>query len=117
MQAHPEIGVVGTFAERIDAAGNVIGRLTPPADPARLARVLARTNPFVHSSVMTRTALVRRIGGYPAAFRAAEDYRLWQRLAEAGGLANLADYLPPERWPSTHLSRRGPGPQSFSLRP
>ncbi len=83
MQAHPEIGLLGTFAERIDAAGNVVGRLAPPTDPARLARVLARTNPFVHSSVMMRTALVRRIGGYRAAFRAAEDYDLWLRLAEA----------------------------------
>src|SRR5258706_13475501 len=71
MQAHPEIGLVGTFAERIDAAGNVVGRLAPPTDPARLARVLERTNPFVHSSVTMRTALVRRIGGYRAAVRGA----------------------------------------------
>jgi glycosyltransferase involved in cell wall biosynthesis len=116
MEAHPEIGLVGTFAERIDAAGNVVGRLAPPTDPTRLARVLARTNPFVHSSVMMRTALVRRIGGYRAAFRAAEDYDLWQRLAETGRIANLADYLTQYRWHSTNLSRRDAVRQSFSVR-
>src|SRR5712691_9539656 len=44
MQAHPEIGLLGTFAETIDAAGNVTGRLAPPTDGARLAHVLSRTN-------------------------------------------------------------------------
>jgi glycosyltransferase involved in cell wall biosynthesis len=116
MQGHPEIGLVGTFAERIDAAGNVVGRLAPPTDPVRLARVLARTNPFIHSSVMMRTALVRRLGGYRAAFRAAEDYDLWLRLAEAGGIANLADYLTQYRWHESNLSRRDAIRQSFSVR-
>jgi glycosyltransferase involved in cell wall biosynthesis len=116
MQAHPKIGLIGTFAERIDAAGNVVGRLAPPTDPARLARTLERTNPFIHSSVMMRTALVRRVGGYRAAFQAAEDYDLWLRLAEAGGVANLADYLTQYRWHSANLSRREAVRQSFSVR-
>src|SRR5215475_522188 len=59
MEAHPEIGLLGTFAECIDAVGNIVGRLGPPIDATRLAHVLERTNPFVHSSVMMRTALVR----------------------------------------------------------
>jgi glycosyltransferase involved in cell wall biosynthesis len=54
MEAHPEIGLLGTFAERIDAAGNIVGRLVPATDHAGLARVLGRTNPFIHSSVMMR---------------------------------------------------------------
>src|SRR5262245_54949141 len=29
MEAHPEIGLVGTWAEVIDGAGNAIGRLAP----------------------------------------------------------------------------------------
>ncbi len=36
----------------------------PHTDPARLALLRARTNPFVHSSVIMRTALVERLGGY-----------------------------------------------------
>src|SRR5258708_12955942 len=41
MQAHPEIGLLGTFAERIDAAGNVVGPLPPPPPPPTLPRALA----------------------------------------------------------------------------
>jgi glycosyltransferase involved in cell wall biosynthesis len=116
MQAHPEIGLLGTRAERIDAAGHVVGRLAPPTDPATLARVLERTNPFVHSSTMMRTALVRQLGGYRAAFRAAEDYDLWLRMAEASRIANLADYLTQYRWHESNLSQRDAVRQSFSVR-
>jgi len=116
MEAHPEIGLLGTFAERIDAAGNIAGRLAPPTGGARLARVLGRTNPFIHSSVMMRTALVRRLGGYRAAFRAAEDYDLWLRMAEAGGIANLPDYLTQYRRHDSNLSERDAIRQSFSVR-
>jgi glycosyltransferase involved in cell wall biosynthesis len=116
MEAHPEIGLIGTWAEVIDGAGNAVGRLRPPPDPGRLARVLARTNPFVHSSVMMRTALVRRLGGYRAAFRAAEDYDLWLRMAEASGVANLADDLVRYRRHPASQSQRDAVRQAFSVR-
>jgi glycosyltransferase involved in cell wall biosynthesis len=116
MEAHPEIGLLGAWAEVIDDAGNAVGRLTSPADPARLARVLARTNPFVHSSVMMRTALVRRLGGYRSAFRAAEDYDLWLRMAEAAGIANLAEDLTQYRRHAASQSQRDAVRQAFSGR-
>jgi glycosyltransferase involved in cell wall biosynthesis len=116
MAAHPEIGLLGTWAEVIDGAGNAVGRLAPPTDPAALARVLQRTNPFVHSSVMMRTALVRRLGGYRSAFRAAEDYDLWLRLAEASGVANLAEDLVQYRRHAASETRRDAVRQAFSLR-
>ena len=116
MQAHPEIGLLGTHAELIDAAGHTVGRLAPPTDHAKLARVLSHINPFIHSSVMMRTALVRRLGGYRAAFRVAEDYDLWLRIAEAGHIANLADDLTQYRRHDTNLSQRDAIRQSFSVR-
>jgi glycosyltransferase involved in cell wall biosynthesis len=116
MEAHPEIGLLGTWAEVIDGAGTRVGRLTPPVDPARLARVLERTNPFVHSSVMMRTALVRRLGGYRSAFRAAEDYDLWLRMAEAAGIANLAEDLVQYRRHAASQSQRDALRQAFSVR-
>jgi glycosyltransferase involved in cell wall biosynthesis len=116
MQTHPEIALIGTFAERIDAAGNIVDRLTPPTEHAKLVQVLERTNPFVHSSVMMRTALARRLGGYRLAFQAAEDYDLWLRVAETGGIANLADYLTQYRQHESNLSRRDAIRQSFAAR-
>jgi len=116
LEAHGEVGLLGSAADRIDATGAVIGRIVPPTAPERLARMLARTNPFIHSSVMMRTALVRRLAGYRAAFRAAEDYDLWLRMAEAGGIANLPDALVQYRWHDSNLSRLDAVRQSFSLR-
>jgi glycosyltransferase involved in cell wall biosynthesis len=116
MQAHGETGLLGSFAEKIDAAGKVIGRLAPPADAAKLKRMLDRTNPFIHSSVMMRTALARQAGGYRAAFRAAEDYDLWLRMAEASGVAVLPEALIEYRLHEANLSRRDAIRQSFSVR-
>ncbi len=116
MEAHKEIGLVGSAAEKIDAAGHIIGRIAPPTDGARLARALRRNNPFIHSSVMMRAAAVRDLGGYRAAFRAAEDYDLWLRMAEAGGVANLADDLIQYREHGSNLSRRDAIRQAFSVR-
>jgi hypothetical protein len=90
--------------------------MAPPTDRTRLALLLNRTNPFIHSSVMMRTALVRSVGGYRAAFRAAEDYDLWLRMAEASGIANLADDLVQYRQHGGNLSRRDAVRQSFSVR-
>jgi glycosyltransferase involved in cell wall biosynthesis len=116
LQAHDEVGLLGSSAEEIDAGGAIIGRILPPADSAHLVRVLGRTNPFIHSSVMMRTALVRRLGGYRAAFRAAEDYDLWLRLAEVSGVANLAEDLVRYRRHGSNLSLRDAIRQSFSVR-
>jgi GT2 family glycosyltransferase len=116
MQAHADIGLVGSWAEKIDGDGKVIGRLTPPTDAVRLTRSLGRANPFIHSSVMMRTELVRRMGGFRAAFRAAEDYDLWFRMAEVAGIANLPEYLIRYRWHGSNLSQVDAIRQSFSVR-
>jgi glycosyltransferase involved in cell wall biosynthesis len=116
MQAHADVGLLGSWAEKIDAAGTIAGRMTPPADADTLGRLLGRTNPFIHSAVMMRTAVVRRLGGYRAAFRAAEDYDLWLRMAEVGGVANLADCLTQYRLHGANVSRSDAIRQSFSVR-
>ena len=116
MEAHGNTGLLGSFAEKLDAAGTVIGRLTPPADAGKLRRMLDRTNPFIHSSVMMRTALAREVGGYRPAFRAAEDYDLWLRMAEASGVAVLPEVLIAYRLHDANLSRRDALRQCFSVR-
>jgi glycosyltransferase involved in cell wall biosynthesis len=116
LAAHSEIGLLGSGAEEIDARGRIIGHIRPATDTARLARVLKRNNPFIHSSIMMRTDLVRSLGGYRAAFKAAEDYDLWLRMAEITGVANLAEDLVQYRQHGSNLSQRDAIRQSFSLR-
>ena len=46
-----------------------------------------------HSSVMYRRDIVRRVGGYHAAFRHCEDLDLWLRLAAVTRLGNIPERL------------------------
>jgi hypothetical protein len=116
MQAHSEIVLLGGGAEKIDQSGAVIGRASPPKEGAELRRILGRSNPFIHSTVMMRAAPLRELGGYRAAFRAAEDYDLWLRMAEVGDIANLPEHLIQYRVHAANLSRLDAVRQSFSVR-
>ena len=113
---HPRVGLVGSWALQIDGAGRPRGRRTPETSQAALSPSLERTNPFVHSSIVARTALLRDLGGYLGAFEAAEDYDLWLRLAEVAEIANLPEFLVSYRMHEGSVSRRKSLRQAFSVR-
>ena len=116
MDADQNLVLLGSWADTIDPDGRVTGRLTPEHDENKLRAVLARTNPFVHSSIMMRTDVARRCGGYRAAFEAAEDYDLWLRLSEQGGIAIMPQTLVAYRQHGTNVSARKAARQLFSTR-
>lgn len=116
LDRHPEIVLLGTWAQRIDAGGRPLGLLRPESDPVRLKALLSRRNPFIHSTVMMRTEMVRRVGAYREACRHAEDYDLWLRLAEAGDIAILPEPLVQYRVHERSVSRRHVLNQCFSMR-
>jgi GT2 family glycosyltransferase len=91
--ADPDLVLLGTALDRIDAEGERAGIIAYPADPARLAEILPRANAFSSSSVMMRADAVEAAGGYRPLFPAAEDYDLWLRLSEHGRIANLPERL------------------------
>ncbi|HET7340832.1 MAG TPA: glycosyltransferase [Methylomirabilota bacterium] len=93
LERWPEIGVLGTAAREVDDRGATVRIVQPPPDDAALRRALIRANPFVHSSVMLRRALLEQAGGYDETLAVAQDYDLWMRLARLTRLANLADVL------------------------
>src|SRR5439155_598964 len=72
----PALVLLGSWAEEIDDEGRYIGEVRPETEPKRLAEILPHRNPFVHSSMMMRTALVQRLGGYRQAFLGSEDLDL-----------------------------------------
>ena len=93
LAAHPDVGLLGTAAREVDPTGAPVRHVPPPADDAALRRALIRANPFVHSSIMARRALLARAGGYDERLAVAQDYDLWMRLAGLTLLANLAEVL------------------------
>jgi hypothetical protein len=114
--ARSTLVLLGSWAERIDESGRCIGHLRPETDSARLTEFLQHANPMVHSSVMMRTALAQELGGYREPFLGAEDFDLWLRMAEHGGLANLPLALVRYRVHDGNVGRRLAVRQCFSAR-
>jgi glycosyltransferase involved in cell wall biosynthesis len=80
---------VGTAAQLIDSAGEVIGVSPAIAASRGTAQELLIRNPLVHSSVMFRAAQLREAGGYDPVMTRMQDYELYLRLAQTGDLACL----------------------------
>ena len=93
LDRHPEVALVGSAVVRIDATGQEIKRNVCPTSHAEIVQALREYTCFTHSTVMMRTEALAAIGGYRPAYRHAEDYDLWLRLAERYQLANLPDPL------------------------
>jgi glycosyltransferase involved in cell wall biosynthesis len=93
LDGHAEVSLLGTGAREVDEAGREIALIRPPADDAALRRTLIRRNPFVHSSIMMRRAVVERAGGYDETLPVAQDYDLWMRMSRLGRVANLPEPL------------------------
>lgn len=116
LDRHPEVGIVGAWAIEIDEAGRVRGRRTPEPEPGALKQLLRRMNPIIHSAVVARVDLLRRLGGYRAAFQTAEDYDLWCRASEVAEIANIPEFLVSYRVHSGGASCGDPLRQAFSAR-
>lgn len=84
LESHPDVAVVGSWVELIDDGGNVIGYRRPPIWDAQIRRALAVGNPFVHSSVMYRMSILRRIGGFDPMLKYAEDYDIIDKCLRVG---------------------------------
>ena len=101
---NPRIVALGSWARVIDERGTQIGELRPEWEASVLGTRLAKQNPFIHSSMMIRADLVRRLGGYRSVLEGAEDYDLWLRMSEYGQLANLPKFLMSYRRHSASIS-------------
>jgi glycosyltransferase involved in cell wall biosynthesis len=90
LDSHPHVGLLGTSAVQIDAAGRQIGRIVPPRRSLDIRWTLLLTNPFLHPSVMFRRCLLAKHGlAYDSRFSAAQDFDLWTRMLKVAEGANL----------------------------
>jgi len=94
MMRRPELALLGTQANAIDEGGRPLKAVDRPIDEVSIRWYGLFDNPFVHTSVMFRRALVwnDRERGYPL-LPYAEDYALWSHLMRHHAVANLADRL------------------------
>ena len=90
LDAKPEVVMVNTYIELIDARGRRIATEGRPTPSAAAAYLLNFSNAVSgHGQVMFRRDAVRELGGYDRDFFLSEDYELWTRLARVGEIAML----------------------------
>lgn len=84
----PDVAVVGTLCNGIDASG----REVRPRDRWRLVRRSAYI-PFPHGSAMFRREVFDKAGGYDEASDGGEDQQLFSKMAAHGRVVTLPDVL------------------------
>lgn len=87
LEKHRELGFCASHMDMIDSRGRVFGEYCPgPWSHADLARQMAKEQPitYTHPTVMYRTQLVNRLGGYDRRYEPCEDMELFGRMILAG---------------------------------
>jgi glycosyltransferase involved in cell wall biosynthesis len=99
IESHPDVAVIGTLCDGIDASGRVVR----PRDRWRLVR---RSNyvPFPHGSVMFRREAFDAVGGYDEKAVRAEDQDLFSRMSANGRVVTLPDILYSYRYHSNNAT-------------
>jgi len=112
MDAHPECGLLGTWAQILEEDRLCERYHKHPADPCALRYEMLFNNPFVHSSVMLRKSVLDAVGGYSTdpKRQPPEDYELWSRIVRHSQVANLPELLVRYREIPGSMSRVGPSP-------
>jgi hypothetical protein len=108
LEAHPEIGVLGTWVQVIDSHGKARETWHLPTMPRVLEWSLCFEDTLANPSVMMRRAVIERLGFYRAETTPAEDYDLWARALADTQLANVPEVLLQYRVWQESLSYRYP---------
>jgi len=92
MKEHPEIVVLGSAYQLIDADGKQLKKIHLPTGNFEIRKALVWRNPICHPSVIFRRSAVIAAGGYLGGIHA-EDYDLWARLIQnpSNHFANLEE--------------------------
>ncbi len=86
---------------------DIVGRRTPPIDPAEIVRYARFHQPFNHPTVVYRRSVVQAVGGYRH-LALMEDYLLFARMiADGATVANVEEPLVLYRVGDGAYARRG----------
>ena len=100
--------LLGTRGRTINHNGKQLGKIRLPVRNLDLKYLLIFSNPFIHTSVMMRTNVLKQIGGYSEDNnkQPPEDFELWGRIKELGDIENLKEYLVHYRISAASMSRK-----------
>jgi glycosyltransferase involved in cell wall biosynthesis len=106
MEAHPEIGVLGTWVDFIDGNSHIVGNWHMATVPGVIGWSLFFGSPLAHSSIMIRRPIIEQLGFYRPEALHAEDYDLWARASFVTRIANIPEVLLLFRFSQENISTR-----------
>ncbi len=107
MKAHPEVDICGgTISEFTESPEKSTGMRIVPESAEKIRSFVKMRNPFNHMTVFFKKDVILKAGNYQPLI-GYEDYWLWARVLQAGGIgANLPDILVHARTGNNMLGRR-----------
>lgn len=94
LEEHPEIAIVGCFAEYFDDAGNYLGKPRIEYEPKKIRETFGLVNSMINSASLIRKEVFEKIGYYRPEYASTDDYDFFARALIAGfELANLPEVL------------------------
>jgi len=103
-----DLVLLGTRGHSINDKGKVVGKINMPSRNLDLQYITNFYNPFIHTSIMMRSIVLKQIGGYTEEVekQPPEDYELWGRLKRMGQIENLNESLVRYRVSKNSMSRK-----------
>ncbi|MCC5810381.1 MAG: glycosyltransferase, partial [Ectothiorhodospiraceae bacterium] len=92
LKAHPEADVVYGDCITIDEVGKEISRKNMKRHSGNITAKLLKDNFVSMNTTMTRSELIKAVGGFNPADRYAEDYGLWLRVSSRGSFLYVPEY-------------------------
>lgn len=99
---NPSVGIVGTWAIKVSTDDITIGNITLPTTHAVLHRRALISNPFIHSSVVYRTSIIKNYDEICAIW---EDYATWLQAGSKCQFANIPKLYTAYREHSSNISK------------
>jgi|GEM_PF-1060140 Predicted glycosyltransferases len=107
LEKHPEITIVGSYADAIDEHGNKLFDIRLPLNPEEVRTRLLFESAMVQSSAMMRAdAITQRSLYYDKAFTYVEDFELFQRASRSVEIANIPEVLIAYRYSPENITTR-----------
>lgn len=105
MEYHPECGICGTWAQKINDKNEVTGYIQMPLKDVYIRINLLFQSSFVQSSVVISRETLEDLS-YDSGFPVAEDYDLWERISHRTRMCNLPEFLLLYRWHGENISQQ-----------
>lgn len=90
---HPDIAAVGSWIQYIDKNGKYLKVKKLPKSYTNIKNAIPRFNPFIHPTLVFRSEMLKKIGGYDKTFYCAQDYDLMLRINANHKTANIPKVL------------------------